>query len=145
MAGIGIQILVGCNVLANGMCGNGHLIVIQMLAGQVLHHAHHAAVLEEIDDIVVAGGIHFGDLRSGAGEGVEFGQNVDIQLSLVSDGDQVHNGIGRAAHGHAGLNGVADAAVGNDLAGGNLFFNQLHNLDAGFLGQSEAAGRGGGR
>ena len=66
-ASIGIQILVGGDVLADGMRGDSHLIVIKKLVGHVLHHAHHAAILEEVDDVVVAGRIHLGDLRRRTG------------------------------------------------------------------------------
>ena len=143
-AGVGIQILMGCNVLADGMRGDSHLIVIKKFVGHVLHHAHHAAILEEVDDVVVAGRIHLGDLRRRTGEVVKLRQNIDIQLSFVGDGDQVHHSIGGAAHGHAGLDGVADTAIGDDLAGSDLLLHQLHDLDAGFLGQSQAASGGGG-
>ena len=45
----------------------------------------------------------------------------------------MHDGVGRAAHGEAGLDGVADRAVGDDLTRGDVLFDQLHDLDAGFL------------
>ena len=143
-AGVGIEILVGCDIFTNGMAGDRHLIIVQMLTGQVLHHAHHAAVMEEVNDVEIAGGVHLGHLGRGAGQFVELREHIDLQLCLVGNGGQMHNRIGRAAHGHAGLDGIANAAISDDLPCGNFLFYQLHDLHAGLLSQSQTTSRGSG-
>lgn len=89
------------------MRGDGHGVRLQH-GLQVLHQPGHTAVIIEVDDIILAGGIHLGDLGGGAGQGIELIQDPDIQLRLVGDGRQVHDGVGGAAHGQARLDGVAE-------------------------------------
>ena len=100
--------------------------------------------MEEVNDVEIAGGVHLGHLGRGAGQFVELREHIDLQLCLVGNGDQMHNRISRAAHGHAGLDGVANAAISDDLPCGNFLFYQLHDLHAGLLSQSQTTSRGSG-
>ena len=142
-AGGGIAVFVRGDVLRQRMRGDGHGVRLQH-GLQVLHQPGHTAVIIEVDDIILAGGIHLGDLGGSAGQGVELIQDSDVQPRLVGDGRQVHDGVGGAAHGQARLDGVADGAVGDDLPGGDLLFHQLHDLHAGLLSHHHADGGGGG-
>lgn len=42
--------------------------------------------------------------------------------------------------GKAGLDGVADGALGDDLPGGDPLFHQFHNLDAGLFALGQPGG-----
>ena len=136
-----VQVLVAVDILREGVRGDGHDVGLEHGA-QVLHQTRHAAVLVEVYDAVLAGRVHARQLRRGVGQAVELVEHLDAELSLVGDGGQVHDGVGRAAHGQTCLDGVADGAVGDDLAGGDVLLDQLHDLDAGFLCLHHADGGG---
>ena len=125
------------------MGGDGHNVRLQH-GLEVFHQAGHAAVPIEVHDAVLAGGVHLGQLRRGIREGVELVQHLDAQLCLISDGREMHDSVGGAAHSEAGFDGVADRAVGDDLAGGDILLHQLHDLHAGLLRLHHPNGRGGG-
>ena len=48
-----------------------------------------------------------------------------LDLRLVGDGEQVENGVGRAAQGHHDSDGVFERVLGHDLAGPDPGFEQL--------------------
>ena len=139
----GIEVLVVTDILRQRVGGDGHNVRLQH-GLEVFHQAGHAAVLIEIHDAVLAGGVHLGKLGRGVGEGVKLVQHLDAQLRLISDGSEVHDGVGGAAHGEAGLDGISDRTVGDDLAGGDVLLHQLHDLHAGLLRLHHPNGRGGG-
>ena len=131
------------DILRQRVGGDGHHIRFQH-GLEVFHQAGYAAVLIEVYNVVLAGGVHLGQLGRGIGQAVELVQHLDAKLCLVGDGGQVHNGVGGAAHGKAGLDGVPHGAVGDDFPGGDVLFHQLHDFHAGLLGLHHADGGGGG-
>ena len=127
-----VKILMVLDILRERMRGDGHDVGLEHRL-QIFHQTRHAAVLVEVHDAVLAGRVHTRELRRGVGQAVELVEHLDADLGLIGDGGQMHNGVGRAAHRQTCLDGVADGAVRDDLARGDVLFDQLHDLDAGLL------------
>ena len=62
----------------------------------------------------------------------------------LRDGREVQHRVGGAAEGHVEHHAVVDGALVDDLAGGEVLLDQLHDLHAGLLGQADALGVDGG-
>ena len=62
----------------------------------------------------------------------------------MGDGGQVQHGVGGAAQSHVHRLRVAEGGLGHNVPGTDVFFDQLHDLHAGVLGQPQPGGIDGG-
>ena len=70
----------------------------------------------------------------------DFVEQVQGQVDpgLPGDGRHVEHGVGGAAQGHVHGHGVDEGLQGGDIPGQDLAVHQVHDLQAGFLGQTDA-------
>ena len=70
--------------------------------------------------------------------------HVDLNARLMSDRGKMQHGIGGASERHVHGQGVHEGVLGHDVAGTDIFLNELHDLHAGMLGQTDTGGIDGG-
>ena len=83
---------------------------------QVLHHDGDAADPVEVGHVELAARLHVGDVGHAGGDAVEVVQ-IEGDPGLVGDGQQVEDGVGRAAEGVGDRDGVLERSLRHDLTG----------------------------
>ncbi|MPM41805.1 hypothetical protein SDC9_88464 [bioreactor metagenome] len=140
---LGILIDVFRKIFLQGLSGDRHDGGIQNVP-QMLRDSGDSAGPEERLHLRLGGGVDLGNLGRGFAQLLKLLHHVHVQLRLVGDGRQVQHGVGGAAGGHGHLNAVADSRGGQNLAGGDALFAQVHDGPARLEGAAQTGGIGGG-
>src|SRR5207249_255414 len=132
-------------VLGHRLAGHGQAIAVEEAgAEQLPHDDGHPADVVEVDHHVAPGRAGVGDVRHAAADPVEVVEG-EVHPGLVGDGEQVEDGVGRAAHGHRHGDGVLERLLGHDLAGPESQLEEVEDGLPGGVGEAVPAGvRGGG-
>ena len=96
-------------------------------------HQRQAAGLEYVGGDVVPPRLEVGQDGDAGGDAVEVLQ-LQVHAGLVGDGHEVEDGVGGAASGSDGGNGVLDGLAGDDVARADVAIEQVHHEAAGFEG-----------
>ena len=141
---LGILIDDALKVLPNRLAGRRDERQIEQVAlGQLLHDGRHTACHIEFRNVVRASRRQVTDIGH---LGRQFVEQFEVKRDpcLVRDGQQVQDGVGRAANGHLAGQRIAERLGRQDIARLDILFEQLHDLHAGMLGQVDAGGVHGG-
>ena len=104
-----------------------------------LHHGVDAAGMVELFDRHRAARLDVGDEGRLLAEAVEVVQG-QVDAGAAGDGDQVDDQVGAGAGGHQHLDGVLEGCRRHDVARLDVLVHQLHDLEAGGLGDVDALG-----
>ena len=128
------------DVLAQRFAGNGGNIQIQQPGlSQLCLHSGNAASSVQIRHVGGACGSQVAEVRGLSADLVEE-LHVNRHTGFVSDGQQVQHRVGGAAQGHIAGQGVADGAFVDDLAGGHIVLDQIHDGHTGLFAQLQTLG-----
>ena len=117
-----------------GLAGDGDAVAVEEAGVEEAlgEEAAAACVLVVLGDVLAAGG-------EVADEGRVLGDAVEVvhgegDVDLAGDGDEVEDGVGAAAGGADGGDGVLDGLAGEDFAGAYVVRAEVHDDAAGFAG-----------
>jgi hypothetical protein len=119
--------------LAHGPPRGCHAVLVdQPGLAQLLHHHGHAAGFVEVLGHVFAAGLEVHEIGRVL-EDVADVEQVEVDPGLVRDGGQVQPGVGGAAGAGHDPRRVFERLAGDDVAGADVLFDQVHDGDAGGL------------
>ena len=142
--GVGVQILGAPDVLPYCLTGDGQAVQIQQVPlGQLCLYGRDAAGGVQLRHV---GGARRGQMAQVGSPGGDLVEQLQVHryASLLGDGQQVQHRVGGAAQGHVTGQGVADAALVDDVPGADVLSDQLHNGGACPAAQLEPLAVGGG-
>ena len=123
------------------MAGDRDMVFQLVLDG--FQHRRDAAVLMEHAHCVFPGGTQVAQVGHFPADPVEVFQG-QVHMGLMGNGHQVQHRVGGSAQGHDGLHRIQQGRTGQDLIGGDAFFDHGHDPFAAGPGQSPFFGRDGG-
>ena len=135
-----IQVDTALDILAHGFSCAGHQIQIQKsLLVQLIHDGIDTAGFVKVLHVGGTCGCQMAEVGSPVGNFVgDF--HVDLHTCLVGDGGKMQHGVGGASESHVHGEGVHEGVLCHDVSGTDIFFNELHDLHAGVLGQADTGG-----
>lgn len=112
---VGVERFGGFDVLAEGVAVDGWGVEVEE-GGDVLEDCAESAGVVEVFHEVLARGPDVGNERGFARDGIEVVEG-EVNAGTVGHGENVDDGVGRAAYGHIGGDGVFKGWLGKDGRG----------------------------
>ena len=120
-----------CQVLGNGLAGNGEAIAVnQTCIEQGLHHNRNSTDAVDIVHYELTKWLEVSKVRHLVRNAVEVGE-LQINFRLASNCQKVKHSICRATESHENCDCIFKCLLGHDLTSGNSLRNQIHNSFSG--------------
>ena len=127
------------DVLADGLAGDSHQAQVdEVLLGQFIEDCRKTAVSVEIEHMIRACRCQVAQVRDLGAVFIEYMQ-VDRAARLFRDGQQVQDGVRRAAERHVAGECVADRFFVDDVEDADVLLDHFHDLHTGLFGETDTA------